>query len=119
MDLVDEQHVARFEIGQQRSQIARLGDDRTGGGAKADPHFAGDDLRQRGLAEPRRAEEQHMVHRLPARPRRLDEHSQVLARRLLSDELGQCDGAERGVGVVRLARGGEGGVGHGKLLGLI
>jgi hypothetical protein len=38
---------------------------------KPDAHLARDDLRQRGLAEPRRAEEQHVIHRLAAaaRPR--------------------------------------------------
>ena len=66
MDLVDEQHVALFEIGQQRRKVARLGDHRARGGAEADAQLARDDLRQRGLAEPRRADEQHMIERLAA-----------------------------------------------------
>ena len=74
VDLVDEEHVALFEIGEQRREIAGLGDHRTGGGAEVDAEFARHDLRQRGLAEARRADEQHMVERFVARPRRLDEH---------------------------------------------
>ena len=81
MDLVDEQDVALLEIGEQRGEIARLGDHRAGGGAEADAELAGDDLRQRGLAEPGRAEEQHMVERLAALGG-LDEDLQVLARLL-------------------------------------
>lgn len=86
MDLVDEQHVAFFEIGEQGSEIARFGNDRARGRAKADAHFARYDLRQRGLAEPRRAEQQHMIERLGPAPRRLDEHAQIVARRRLADE---------------------------------
>ncbi len=72
MDLVDEQHVARLQIGQQRRQIAGARDHRAGGRAEADAELARDDLRQRRLAEARRPEEQHMVERLAAgraRPR--------------------------------------------------
>ena len=97
----------------QRGKIARLADHRPAGGAKADAELLGDDLRQRGLAQPRRAEEQHMVHRLPARARGLDEHPQVLPCRRLPDELAERLRAEGGVLVLRLALRGEGGViGH-------
>ena len=65
-----------FEIGEQRGEIAGLGDHRAGGGAEIDAQFARHDLRQRGLAEARRADEQHMVERFLARARRLDEHAQ-------------------------------------------
>ena len=93
VDLVDEQHVALFEIGEQRREIAGLGDHRPRGGAEIDAELARDDLRQRGLAEPRRADEQHMVERLVARARRLDEHREIGARLLLADELGQAAAA--------------------------
>ncbi len=114
MDFVDEQHIVGFEVGQQRGQVAGLADHRPAGGAEAHPELLGDDLRQRGLAEPRRAEEQHVIHRLAARLRRIDEHPEVLARRLLPDELAERLGPQRGVGVVGEALGGERGViGHG------
>jgi hypothetical protein len=84
-------------------------------GAEPDAHLARDDLRQRRLAEPRRAEEQHMVQRIAAPPRRLDEHAQILARRLLPDELVQALGAQRRVDILGTAAGGEEAVaiGHG------
>jgi hypothetical protein len=55
------------QVGEQRREIARLGDHRAGRGAEADAQFARDDLRQRRLAEAGRAEEQHMIQRLAAR----------------------------------------------------
>ena len=89
VDLVDEQDVAVFQVGQQRGEIASLGDDRARGGAEADAQLARHDLRQRGLAETRRAGEQHVVQRIAARLGRLDEHLEVGARLLLADELAQ------------------------------
>ena len=79
-----------FEIGQQRRQIAGLGDHRAGGGAEIDAQFARHDLRQRRLAEARRSDKQHMVERLLARARCFDEHAQVGARLFLADEFGQA-----------------------------
>jgi hypothetical protein len=73
MDFVDEQHIAFFEIGQQRREIAGLRDHRAGRRAEADAQFARHDLRQRGLAEAGRADEQHMIERLAALARGIDE----------------------------------------------
>ena len=64
VDLVDEQHVARLQVGEQRGEIAGALDHRPGGGAEADAQLARDDLRQRRLAEAGRAVEQHVVERL-------------------------------------------------------
>ena len=97
MDFVDEQHVALFEIGQERGEIAGLGDHRPGGGAETDAEFARHDLRQRGLAEAGGAYEQHMVERLVTLARGLDEDRQVGARLRLADEFGQQLRAQRGV----------------------
>ena len=66
MDLVDEQHVARLQVGQDRGQIAGPGDHRARGRPKADTQFVRDDLRQRGLAQARRTEEQRVVQGLAA-----------------------------------------------------
>mgnify|MGYP006910669197 CR=1 FL=1 len=99
MDLVDEQDVALFQIGEQRRQIAGLGDDGAGRGAEIDAEFARHDLRQRRLAQARRTGEQHMVQRLAAPARGLDEHSQVLPRLRLADELLQPLRPERRIGV--------------------
>ena len=94
VDLVDEQHVARLEIGELRREIAGLGDHRAGGRAEIDAEFARDDLRQRRLAEPRRADEQHMVERVAARLRGVDEDLEIGARRLLAREVGEREWAE-------------------------
>ena len=90
----------------KRGEIARLGDDGARGGAEADAHFAREDARERGLAEPRRAEEQDMVERLAARAGGVDEDAEVLARALLADELVERLGPKRGVGILDLALGG-------------
>ncbi len=108
MNLVDEQHVALFEIGQQRREIAGLGDHRTGGGAEADAKLARHDLRQRGLAEPRGTDEQHVVERLAAFARGVDEHRQIGARLLLADKFRQVLRTQRGIAdVVGTALGGD------------
>ena len=52
-------------------------------------HFVGDDVRQRGFAQARRAEDQRVVQRLAATARRLDEQLHLLADRRLADVFGQ------------------------------
>ena len=106
MDLVDEQHVARLEIGELGGEVAGLGDHRAGGGAEVDAELARDDLRQRRLAQPRRADEQHVVERLAARLGRFDEHLEIGARRLLAGEIGERLRAQRRV-VLRALFGGD------------
>jgi len=61
------------------------GRSRTGpeSGARLTPIFARDDVRERGLAQPRRAEQQHVVQRLAPRARRLDEDLELAADLLL------------------------------------
>ena len=80
MDFVDEQHIALFEIGEQSREIAGFGDDRPRRGAEVDAELARDDLRERGLAETGRTDEQHVVECLAPRARGLDEHRQIRAR---------------------------------------
>ena len=98
MDLIDEQHVALFEIGEQRREIAGLGDDGPGSGAKADAELTRDDLRQCGLAEPGRTNEQHMVERLAPLARGLDENGEIGTRLLLAHKFGQQLRPQHGVG---------------------
>ena len=100
MDLVDEQHVAGLQIGQQRREIAGARDHRAGGGAEADAELAGDDLGQRRLAEARRPEEQHMVEGLAAGAGGGDEDLEIGAQLLLADEFLDRLGPERGVDAV-------------------
>ena len=95
MDLIHEQDVVFVEVGQQRRQIAGLFDSRAGGDADIDAHLLGDDAGQRGLAQARRAVEQHMVQRLRAAAGGLDEDGEILLGLLLSDVLRQCAGTQR------------------------
>ena len=98
VDLVDEQHVARLQVGQQCREVAGPLDHRPRGRAEADPELARDDLRQRRLAEPGRAEKQHMVERLAPAFRGLDEHPQIVAQLPLADELVERQRPDRGFG---------------------
>ena len=65
MNLIDKKNITRFEIGEDGSEISRLGQHRPRGGAKADAQFLGDDLGQGRLAQTRRTGKQNMVQRLP------------------------------------------------------
>ena len=109
MDLVDEQHVARLEVGEQRGKVAGALQHRTGGLAQVHAHLPRDDVRERGLAQARRAEQQHVVERLAAAARRLDEDFQLLADLHLPDVLGQGRGSQRALGVFLLDGGWLGG----------
>ena len=73
MDLIDEQHVARLEVGEQRREVARPLQHGSRGLAQVDLELVRDDVRERGLAEPRRPEDEHVIERLAAHARRLDE----------------------------------------------
>ena len=59
-----------------------------------DTELVGDDVRERGLAEPRRPAQQNVFDRLIAPPRRLEEDAQVVADLLLTHVLGEEARAE-------------------------
>ena len=85
MNLVDEQHIIRFEIGQQRGKVAGAFQHRTGSLAHIDAHFAPDDMRQRRLAESRGTKQQDVVKCLAASTRRLDKDRQLGTDLFLTD----------------------------------
>ena len=89
MDLVDEQHVVRLQVGQQRREVAGALDHRPGGLAQVHAELVRDDVRERGLAEARRAEDQHVVERLAPVARRLDEDLHLRLDRRLADVVGE------------------------------
>ena len=97
MDFIDEQHVARFEIGEKRREIARARDHRPGGGAKTDAQFARQNLRERGLAQARRPEQQHVIQRLAAPARSLHKHFEIGLGRGLADEFIEALRPERAI----------------------
>ena len=94
MDLVDEQDVAGFQVGQQCRQVARLGDHGTGSGTKADTQLARDDLGQGRLAQTRRAVKQDMVQRLTTVTGGPDKDAEIVAEVGLADELLQAARAQ-------------------------
>ena len=100
VDLVDEEHAAGLERGEEGGDV-RLALER--GAGRADDrrlHLRGDDVRERCLAEAGRAGEQHVVERLLAPPRRLDEDLELSGDLLLVDEVAQAARAQRAVEVL-------------------
>jgi len=97
VNLVDEQDVMRLEVGQDRGQVAGLFQHRPRSLAQVDLHFVGDDMRQGGLAQARRAEYEYMVERFAAFDRGLDEYFHLLAHFLLADIVGQQPGPQGAV----------------------
>ena len=95
MNLVDEQHIALAQIGQNRGQIGGFFHHRSGGAADRNAHLVGDDARQRGLAETGRTENQGVVERLGAFARRADEDFHLLFYLLLADVLAQQQRPQR------------------------
>ena len=94
VDLVDEEHVARLQRGEDRGDVLLL-DRRAGDRANADAELLADDVREAGLAEARRTGEQHVVERLAARLRRGERDLELFLHTLLADEVVESAGAER------------------------
>ena len=103
MNLVDEQHVARLEVGEHGREVAGTLEGRAGGHPEAGPDLIGEDSRQRGLSQARRTGEEHVVDGFAAFASRLDENAEPLLECRLSDELVHATGAKRDV--VRLLLG--------------
>src|SRR5262249_43981740 len=87
VDLVDEEDVARLERRQDGGDVALPLERRAGDLAEADAELAPHDLRERRLAEARRAREQQVVERLAARLRRVERDRELLLDALLPDEV--------------------------------
>ena len=78
MNFVDEEHVARLEIGELGRKVAGFGDDGSRRRAKVHAEFARDDLRERRLAETRGTDEQHVIERIAASLRRFNKDFEIL-----------------------------------------
>ena len=87
VNFIDEQHITRLEIGQDRRQIARLGQHRPRCHAKTHTQFAADDLGQCGFTQARRAIKQCMIHGLTALTCGLNEHFKIGPRLGLANKL--------------------------------
>jgi hypothetical protein len=87
VDLVDEEHVARAEVGEHPGEVALLLYRGARGGVQLCAHLCGEDVGEGGLAEPRGPAEQDVIERLVALARRGGEHAQVVDQFLLADVL--------------------------------
>ena len=87
VDLVDEQHVALVEAGEDGGQVAGPLQGRTRGDVQPGPHLDGHDGGQGGLAQTRRTGEQQVVDGLASPAGRLQDDGQVLLQLALAHEL--------------------------------
>jgi hypothetical protein len=109
VDFIDEQHVVRFEVAEDGGKVACALQHRAGGLTQIDPHFGRDDVRQGGLAEPRRTEQQHVVERFVPRPCRGHEDVELFADLGLADVFIEPLRAQRALQRVFLHAGRRGG----------
>ena len=93
MDLVDEQHVAVAELGEDGRQVAGAFERRARGDVHVHAHLDGDDAGQAGLAEAGRPGQQQVVGGLAAHLGCLEHDGEVLFQLALTDELAQSSGA--------------------------
>ena len=84
---VDEEHLAHLERRQHRRQIAGLFDDRAGRRSDRHAELVGDHVGKRGLAEPGRTVQQHVIERLAPLPGRGNRDVQIFADAILADVL--------------------------------
>ena len=89
MDLVDEQDVALVELGEDRRQVARAFERRTGRDVQVHTHLGGDDAGKRRLAEPRGAGEEQVVDGLAPVAGGFEHDREMLLDLALTDELGE------------------------------
>ncbi|EEZ75249.1 hypothetical protein NEILACOT_04699 [Neisseria lactamica ATCC 23970] len=94
VDFVDKQYVVRIKIGQKGGEVAGAFEDGAAGLAQIYAQFFGDDVRQCGFTQPRRAEEQDVVERFAALFGGLDEDGELLFGFMLPDVVVQCFGTE-------------------------
>src|SRR6266850_516862 len=87
MNLVDEKHIAEFEVCQNRSQITLHLDQRAGGRTESCPHFVGNNGSECCLTQPGRTIQKNVVERLTALARGLDGYVEVVLNRLLANVL--------------------------------
>ena len=96
MDFVDEENLALLDVAEDAHQVELLLQHGPGGLLDTHAQLGGDDPGERGLAQARRAVEQHVVHGLAAAARRFDGDGEVLLDLGLAGEIGQPLRAQSG-----------------------
>ena len=117
VDLVDEEHVVALQVAEDRRQVLGFLQHRARGLAQVHAQLVGDHVAQRGLAQARGAEDEHVVHGLGPPLGGLDGDLELLAHRLLAQVVVQPLGPDAGLGQVVFAGGAGGddaGVFHGR-----
>src|SRR5439155_7885037 len=97
MNLVDEEDIVGFELGEEPRERAFVLDRRAARRVERHAHLAREDVRERRLAEAGRAAEKDVIERLATAPRRFDEDLQVLFVLLLADVLVERRGPEESI----------------------
>ena len=95
VNLVDEQHVVRFERSKQPGQVARLVEHRPRRELEAHAQFVGYDIRECGFSQAGRAVQERMVERFSAPAGRLDEDTQVFHHVLLAGKVAESQRPQR------------------------
>ena len=89
VNLIDEQDLLLLHVGDDRRQIALDLQQRRRRRLEVHAQFVGNNVGQRSLPQPRRPIQQHVIHGLAARPRRLNRHRQIFFDFGLPDKLVQ------------------------------
>ena len=95
MDLVDEEHIARREIGEYRREVADAFDGGAGGCAHARAYLFGHQMRERGLAQSWRTIEEDVLRLVVAAFGSRKEDAKIFFNRRLPDVLFPQAGAQR------------------------
>ncbi|MNC18700.1 hypothetical protein D3C75_666070 [compost metagenome] len=94
VNLVNEQHIALLQIGQQRGQIAGPLNGRTGCCPQVHTQLIGDNIRESRFPQPWRPIQQHMVQRFTAHFGCFYINFQILFNLVLSDIFPQIAGTQ-------------------------
>ena len=78
MDLVNEQHISRLQVGQDRGEVTLSLEHGAGCLTQIHAKFGGEDVGEGGLTEAGRPEDEHMIERLTAAACGIDEDPELL-----------------------------------------
>jgi len=95
---VDEEHVALFQLGEDRRQVAGAFERGAGGHVDLGSHLVGDDARHRGLSQTGRARQQQVVGRLAALAGGFEHDREMPLQFFLADEVADASRSQVAVG---------------------
>ncbi len=97
MNFINEEDITLFEVGQHGGQITGFFQHRAGCGLNGHTHFIGNDVGERGLAQPRRTKDQHMIQCLLATSRGGNEDFHLLPHSRLTNIVRKHTGTDRSI----------------------